>query len=432
MRPMNDRYQKSAAMLARALGSIPLGAQTFSKSVTQFPTGVSPHFASHAKGARLWDVDGNEYLDFISSLAAVLIGYGNEEIDERVRRQLDRGVSFSLSTALEAELAETLVRLVPCAEMVRFGKNGTDATSAAIRLARAATERDHIALCGYHGWQDWSIGTTTRNAGVPKAVQALSHSFAFGDLAALERVLESHKDGFAAVILEPMNVSEPPAGYLEAVRELAHAHGALLVFDETITGFRFHLGGAQALFGVTPDLATFGKGLANGFPLSVIAGSRDLMSWMEEIFFSGTFGGEALSLAAALAVLEIAERDDVPGQLAKLGAGLQSDLSGLLHREDLSELFAVTGHPSWSFLQLRGLDAWGAAEAKTFLLQELFERGVLSLGSHNLSAAHSRADVDELIDIYGEVLPRLRDLVKEGCVGEALRTEPLKPLFQVR
>jgi glutamate-1-semialdehyde 2,1-aminomutase len=279
-------FDKSIEFLARAERTIPLGSQTFSKSRTQYPVGVSPHFIVRANGARVWDIDGNEYIDFVNSLCAVTLGYQDPDVTAAARAQLDNGVIYSLAHPLETEVAELICDMVPCAEMVRFGKNGSDATSGAIRLARAFTERDHVAVCGYHGWQDWYIGSTARNRGVPKAVRALTHSFAFNNLDSLRTVLRAHPDGFAAVIIEPMNVAEPDPGFLQGVKDLAHGHGALLIFDETITGFRFSNGGAQELFGVVPDIATFGKGLANGYPVSAVAGRRDVMKLMEEIFFS--------------------------------------------------------------------------------------------------------------------------------------------------
>ena len=312
-------FSASEAYLARAERSIPLGSQTFSKSRTQFPFGVSPYFITHGRGSRVWDVDGNEFIDFVNALASVTLGYNDAEVNDAVRRQLEMGVIFSLPHPLEAEVAELICDMVPCAEMVRFGKNGSDATSGAIRLARAHTNRDRVAVCGYHGWQDWYIGSTSRNRGVPEATRELTHAFPYNDSEALRELLEGHPEEFAAVILEPMNVVEPKAGFLERVKELAHAHGALLVFDETITGFRYSNSGAQGLFGVTPDLATFGKGLANGFPISAVAGPREIMCLMEEIFFSFTFGGETLSLAAAKATLLKLRRE--PGDTAPCRQG---------------------------------------------------------------------------------------------------------------
>ncbi len=429
---MIEDFSRSVALLERALATIPLGAQTFSKSMTQFPRNVSPYFAASGKGATLIDVDGNVYLDFVNALASVLLGYADDDVDAAVRAQLERGVTFSLSHELEIEVAERLCRLIPCAEQVRFGKNGSDATAAAVRLARAATGRDRIASCGYHGWQDWYIGTTTRDLGVPAAVKALTSTFRYNDAGSLEALLAQHPGEFAAVILEPLGADEPQGGFLEAVAELTRAAGALLVFDETVTGFRVHLGGAQALTGVTPDLATFGKGLANGFPLSAIVGSRRHMKLMEDIFFSTTFGGETLSLAAARAVLDRLERDRVPERLASLGTHLRDGVLRLVAERACGDVFAISGHPSWTFLRIAPTQRTSAAQIKTLLLQELFARGILFLGTHNLSAAHERADIDRLLVCYGELLPWIAELARAGRIDSALRAEVLKPLFTVR
>ncbi len=296
---MSKRYKKSEDFLDRALQVIPLGSQTFSKSKTALPFGVSPYFVERAKGSRMWDIDGNAYLDFVSALCCVTLGYLDPDVDAAVRAQMDSGVTFSLPHRLETEVAELLVEMIPCAEKVRFAKNGTDATSGAIRVARAYTGRNRVAVCGYHGWQDWYIGTTLRDLGVPQAVKELSHTYTFNDIGSLQRLLDAHPGEFAAVMLEPLNVAYPKDGFLEKVQAAARAHGALLVFDETITGFRYATGGAQQEFGVTPDLATFGKGIANGYPLSALVGKSEYMKVVEDIFFSGTFGGETLSLAAA-------------------------------------------------------------------------------------------------------------------------------------
>lgn len=426
-------FTASEALLQRAERVIPLGSQTFSKSRTQYPLGVSPFFIERAQGARAWDVDGNEYLDFVMSLASVTLGYQDPEVTEAVARQLhDSGVIFSLPHRLETEVAELICEMVPCAERVRFGKNGSDATAGAVRVARAFTGRDHIAVCGYHGWQDWYIGSTARHRGVPEATRALTHSFPYNDLAALEKLFADQSDRIAAVVLEPMNVAAPQPGYLEGVKALAHAHGALLVFDETITGFRFANGGAQQAFGVTPDLATFGKGLANGYPVSAIAGRADVMKLMEEIFFSFTFGGEALSLAAAKATLTKLKHDKVLDGIAAKGQHLQSGLKALLSAQGLDDLFHVSGHPSWTFLNIRESRGASAFEIKTLLLQEQHQRGFLGLGTHNLSHAHSIADIDALLAMYAEVLPVIGAAASAGSVRAALRCEPLVPLFKLR
>lgn len=426
------RYTQSEAALDRARRTVPLGAQTFSKSLTQYPRGVSPYFAAKAKGSRLWDVDGNEYVDFISALAAVTLGYCDPDVDAAVSDQLKNGVVFTLSNELEADVAERIVRMVPSAEMVRFGKNGSDATAGAIRIARAFTGREHVLVSGYHGWQDWYIGSTARRLGVPEATRSLTHSFPFNDLPALEAVLQAQRGQVAAIILEPMNVVDPAPGYLAGVKALASEHGAVLVFDETITGFRFANGGAQELFGVAPDLTCLGKGIANGFPLSAVCGRADIMMMMEEVFFSFTMGGETLSLAAARATLDKLEREPVTRTLAERGQAVVDGVQPLVQRHGLDNIFSLSGHPSWSFLNFKDAPDATAFEIKTLFMQEVFERGVLAYGTHNISYAHSEADVAHLVGVYDEVFAVIAGALGGSGVRAALRCEPLVPLFKVR
>lgn len=429
---MADRYARSEALLERALQTIPLGSQTFSKSLTQYPRGVSPFFIERGAGAEVWDVDGNRYVDYVNGLCAVTLGYRDPDVDAAVRAQLDSGVTFSLPHRLEMEVAERIVALVPGAEKVRFGKNGSDATSGAVRIARAWTGRDRVAVCGYHGWQDWYIGSTARHLGVPDAVRGLTHSFAYNDAASLATLLEAHPGQFAAVMLEPMNVAWPAPGFLEAVRDLARTHGALLVFDETITGFRFSDGGAQQEFGVVPDLSCFGKGLANGFPLSALVGRAELMDVMERVFLSGTFGGETLSLAAARAVLDKLGRDAVTARLRATGADIQARVAALIERHGCGAFLSVAGHPTWSFLLFRDVGGHSLWEIKTLFFQEVFARGLLTLGTHNISLAHDAAAVAHLESVYDAVFPMLAAAVAEGDIRRHLRCDPLVPLFKVR
>jgi glutamate-1-semialdehyde 2,1-aminomutase len=425
-------FERSMEFLSRAERVIPLGSQTFSKSRTQYPYGVSPYFLTRASGSRVWDLDGNEYIDFVSSLSSITLGYQDPDVTQAVRLQLDSGVIFSLPHPLETEVAEIICEMVPCAELVRFGKNGSDATAGAIRLARAFTERDHVAVCGYHGWQDWYIATTARNRGVPKATRDLSHVFIYNELDSLRSVLEQHPGEYAAVILEPMNAVDPHPGFLEGVKSLAHEHGALLIFDETITGFRYSKGGAQGLFGVTPDLATFGKGLANGYPVSAVAGRRDVMKLMEEIFFSFTFGGEALSLAAAKATLTKLRALPILESMKERGQGILDGVRRIIDRGALGDIFSISGHPTWSFLNLRDARGHSTFEIKTFLMQELHQRGILSVGTHSMSYAHTADDVAALIAAYDEILPNIGRLLTAGGLRAALRCAPLVPLFKLR
>lgn len=428
---MSARYARSEQQLEQARRVVPLGAQTFSKSVTQFPFGVSPYFAEKAKGSRLWDIDGNEYLDFINALAAVGLGYCDPDVDAAVVAQAQKGSIYSLSHALEAEVAELICELVPSAEMVRFGKNGSDATAGAVRVARAFTGRDHVIACGYHGWQDWYIGATSRNRGVPKAVSDLTHVVPYNDLEALRHTLQEFEGKVAAIIMEPMNHTFPKPGYLQGVRDAATQAGTVLIFDETITGFRFALGGAQEFFGVTPDLTTLGKALANGYPLAAVCGRRDMMMEMEEIFFSFTMGGETVSLAAAKATLKKMIAEPVIQTLKSHGDRLIDGLGGLLTKHK-ADFLSLSGHPSWSFVTFADKPQANSWEIKTLWLQEMFERGVLSLGTHNLSYAHTEQDIDRLLATYDEVLPRLVWAVNNNAVRQCLRCEPLKPLFKVR
>jgi glutamate-1-semialdehyde 2,1-aminomutase len=432
MEELMRSYSKSELFLARAEKVIPLGSQTFSKSRTQYPLGVSPFFIERASGCRAWDIDGNEYVDFVSSLASVTLGYNDPDVTAAVRDQLESGVIFSLPGTLETEVAERICAMVPCAESVRFGKNGSDATSGAVRVARAYTGCDRIAVCGYHGWQDWFIGSTARNKGVPEAVQRLTHAFAYNDIHSLEALFDKYPGEFAAVILEPMNVAFPVDGFLSRVKEVAARHGALLIFDETITGFRFANGGAQEYFGVTPDLATFGKGLANGFPVSAVAGRRDVMATMEEIFFSFTFGGELLSLAAAKATLDKLASADVVGTIALLGERLKRGLEALIARHDLLDLFNVSGHPAWLFLNVKDAGRSPMYDVKTFLAQELHQQGFLCLGTFNLSYAHTDVEVDRLLEAYDYAFRVLAGITSEGELRSLLRCDPLVPLFKIR
>lgn len=424
-------FAASQAMLARAERFIPLGSQTFSKSRTQFPVGASPLFLECGEGSRVWDVDGNEYIDFVSSLGAITLGYQDPDVTGAVREQLDAGVILSLPHRLETEVAELICEMVPCAEKVRFGKNGSDATSGAVRIARASTGRDHVAVCGYHGWQDWYIGSTVRNRGVPQATRDLTHGFLYNDLASLETLFAQRKGEIAAVILEPMNVEWPVPGFLDGVRDVCTREGAVLIFDETITGFRYANGGAQALFGVTPDLATFGKGLANGYPVSAIAGRADIMKQMEEVFFSFTFGGEMLSLAAAKATLRKLKRVPVLETIARHGQSILDRLPGLIEANGLDDTLAVRGHPSWTFLTIQDHPAADAFAIKTLFMQEMHQQGLISVGTHNLSYAHGSAELEALFAAYEEFLPLLRKAL-DGDFATFLRTAPLVPLFKVR
>ncbi len=421
---------KNTRLFERAESLIPLCSQTFSKSYENFSKGVSPIFAEKADGCTLWDVDGNRYLDFAMGLCAVLLGYNVSEINRAILKQLERGISYTLPHRLEVELAERLERIFPCAEMVRYGKNGSDATAGAVRAARAFTGRDIIACSGYHGWQDWYIGTTSRNKGVPEATRKLTRTFQYNDAASLARIFEEHHGNVAAVILEPVGVEWPQSGFLESVRTLCDEHGAVLIFDEIITGFRLADGGAQKHFNVTPDLAAIGKSMANGMPISAVIGKKPIMKEFEKIFFSFTFGGEALSLAASLATLDFIERYRVIPFIQEQGDYLKEKLSHLITRSALKGFVSLKGYGARHVFQFEGGADFTDLELKTLFQQECHQRGLLFNGSHNMSFAHKKDVVNRALDIYAEVIDVTARILENNEIRKNIKGEVVQPVFR--
>lgn len=421
---------KSKSLLERARKVIPSATQTFSKGPNQWPGGVSPHYLSRGEGAWVWDVDGNKYLDYLMALGPIILGYGNKRVNDAVKRQVDEGTVFSQMHPLEVEVAETLVDLIPCADMARFAKNGSDATTGAIRAARAFTGRERIAYCGYHGWHDWYIGSTTRDAGVPKAVKDLTHTFIYNDLASLETLLQNHLGEFAAVIMEPVGVEEPADGFLSGVRELCDRHGVLLVFDEIISGFRFSLGGAQEYFGVTPDLACFGKAMANGYPLSAVVGKREVMQIFDEIFFSGTFGGDALALAACKATIEEMKDKDVIAHNWKYGDKLLSALNGMVKKHNLSGVMVPMGYGVRSIVAFPHDNEVEALVRRSFFMQECVKRGLLYFCSNNITAAHNDEEFAFTSAVFYEVVPLFAEAFEAGNMAECLEGPSIEPIFR--
>lgn len=425
-------FAKSDALFERASALIPLASQTFSKSHQQVVRGAAPLFIQGGKGCRIRDVDGNEYIDYVMGLMPVILGYGDPDVDAAITRQLEDGITFSLASPLETELAERLVRLIPCAEQVRFGKNGSDATSAAIRLARAHTGRDKVMMAGYHGWHDWYIGTTTRDLGVPAAVKALSHKVPYNDLDAVETLLKAEPDAFAALILEPASTAAPHPGYLEGLRALTDRYGVVLVFDEIVTGFRMALGGAQAHYGVIPDLACFGKAMANGMPIAAVVGRADIMARMEDIFFSATFGGEALSIAAAIATLDKLEREDLPARLWRRGDALRDAANRVFDRRGLGNLIRFEGDGWWPRINV-GAGPVDANIVRSLLRQEFIAEGLYLLSSLNLSLAHDDdVVVRDTLSAMDVALGRVADALDSPDPAACLKGPPIQQTFSVR
>jgi glutamate-1-semialdehyde 2,1-aminomutase len=413
-------FTQSEALLQRALKVIPGGTQTFSKSRTTWPEGVTPAFIQRGKGSHVWDVDGNEYIDFTSALCPIILGYCDEDVDNAVKNQISEGTIFGLPHPLEVEVAEAICEMVPCAEMVRFGKNGSDATSGAMRLARAYTGRDHIAQCGYHGWQDWSVAPSARNFGVPSIVKSLTHPFTYNDIDSLNQIFKMYPENVACVIMEPMNREWPAMGFLEDCKEIAHKNHALFIFDEMITGFRFAIGGAQEYFNVIPDLACFGKAMGNGYPISAVVGKGEYMRWFEKIHFSFTYGGDCVGLAAAKETLRKIKNKNVDVEIFAIGGTL------FFTMENIGKY--LSGHPAWTFFNYNTGKLYGRnyieSAVKTIFIQELVKRGILCIGQHVINASHSANDMATLIEAYTEIIENFKDM--------NLECEPLKGEFRIR
>ena len=306
------KFVKSQELLNKALKIIPNATQTMSKCYNQWAKGTVPNYIIRAEGVYMYDADGNRFIDTMAALGPILLGYNYPEVQSAMIKQMKYGSVFSLSSSLEVELAETLTDIIPCCEMVRFGKNGSDVTSIAVRIARAYTGKEHIlSVKGhYHGWSDFYAASSSLNKGLPESTKTLVDHFEYNDLNSLVKKLETGM--FAAVIMEPCRVHMPEPGFLEGVRALCDYYGVILIFDEVVTSFRWSLGGAQQYYGVVPDIAAVGKAMSNGMPVSALVGKKEFMQELSSggVFFSGTYLGETISIAASLATIEILRKNE--------------------------------------------------------------------------------------------------------------------------
>ncbi|MBF0558380.1 MAG: aminotransferase class III-fold pyridoxal phosphate-dependent enzyme [Nitrospirae bacterium] len=416
-------------LFKKALDIIPNCSQTFSKSYMQFSAGAAPLFAREGKGCLITDVDGNNYIDCTMGLGACILGYAFDPVLDAVEKQLGKGSSYTLPHYLEYELAELLTQVIPCAEMVRYGKNGSDVTSAAVRLARAHTGRDYIACCGYHGWQDWYIATTTRSKGIPEAVKELTLSFQYNNIESLEKLFEQYRDKIACVIMEPVSLTAPENDFLDKVKDAAHKNNALLVFDEVVTGFRFALGGAQEFFGVMPDIACLGKAMGNGLPVSAIVGRKEYMRLFDEIFFSFTFGGETASIASALATIRHMKDHSVIEYVWNQGKKLKAGIEKLISEKGLGAALSLDGFPVRTVMGFRGEEK-ESLERKTLFQQECAKRGVLFTGGHNISLPHDDSIIEKTLSVYSEVMDILKYGIAYSMIDSLLEGRLLEPVFR--
>ena len=420
-------YPNSDALYVRAVQIMHPVTQTLAKGPGQYTKGASPKYVKRAKGSHIWDVDGNEYLDYQMGIGPISLGYAYERVDNAIRAQLEDGITFSMMHELEVQLAELIHEIIPNAESIRISKTGADVCSAAVRVARAFTGRAQVLCCGYHGWHDWYIGTTSRAAGIPQEIRDLTATFEYNNLESFKELLTAD---VACVILEPFIFDAPKDGFLHEVARLCKENGTLLIFDEMWTGFRIAVGGAQEFFGITPDLAVYSKAFANGMPIALLTGRKDVMQLFEqEVFFFTTFGGEALSMAAAMATIAEMREQNVPARLAEQGQKILDGYNQLAADLGLSQYTKCYGYPCRSIVTFDAA-AGNPLEVKAFVQQELFKRGIMWSGFHNMCFSHSDEDIARTLAAYGEVLALLKSAIETGDVAHRLEGEPVEAVFR--
>jgi len=415
-------FIRSEELRSRFLSTIPGGAHTYAKADDQFPEHAAPYIV-RGKGCHVWDVDGNEYIEYGMGVRSVALGHAYEPVLAAVRRQLEMGSNFVRPATIELECAETLCQMIPGAEMVKFGKNGSDATTAAVRLSRAYTGRDMVAICADHPFfsvDDWFMGTTAMCAGIPKAIQDLTVKFHYNDLDSARELFAEYPDRIACLIMEVEKDKTPAPNFLHDLKELCHKNGALFVLDEIITGFRWHNGGGQAYYGITADLSTFGKAMGNGFSVSALIGRRDIMRLggfdhdRERVFLlSLTHGAETHNLAAALATMHVYQREPVIETLWRQGERLARGIQQSISEHHLDGYFTLSGRPCSMVYGTRDNNRQPSQPFRTLFLQETIKRGLLA-GSLVISYSHSDEDIDRTVEIIHAALGVYRNAIEQG------------------
>lgn len=434
-------FARSVVAQRRLHELVPGGSHTYARGSDQYPENMAPVIA-RGDGARVEDLDGNWYVEYGMGLRSVTLGHGYAPVVDAVTRAARDGVNFSRPTIWELRAAERFVELVPGAEMVKFAKNGSDVTTAAIKLARAATGRELVAVCGtqpFFSTDDWFIGSTAMAAGVPRAHRDLTVSFRFNDLDSVRDLLAAHPGQIAALILEQATATvEPAPGFLEGLRSLADAYGFVLVFDEMITGMRWATGGAQAVYGVTPDLSTWGKALGNGFSVSALAGRRDLMELgglntdaARPFLLSTTHGAETTGLAAYLAATDAYAERDVVGIMERQGEALRAGLTAVIADEGLTEAVTIMGRGSCMVFGTRDHEGNPSQAMRTLFIQELLDRGVLAQ-SLIVSAAHTDADIEHTIEAARGALAVYARAIDAATTDGFLRGRAVAPSMRER
>lgn len=430
-------YSKSRGLREVAHRLIPGGAHTYAKGDDQYPL-QSPGFIARGEGCHVWDVDGNKFIEYGMGLRAVCLGHAFEPVVQAAYRQMQLGVNFTRPAHIEVELAERITEIIPGAEMVKFAKNGSDVTTAAVKLARAYTGRDRVAICGDHPFfstDDWFIGTTEVNAGIPAAITELTSKFRYNDIESLRDLFARYPQQVACVVMEAETATSPLPGYLLQVKELCEREGAVLIFDEMITGFRWHLGGAQAYHEVLPHLATFGKAMGNGFAIAALVGQQEIMQRgglqhrdPRVFLLSTTHGAETHALAASLETIRVYQERDVVAALWRQGERLRALAERSISENHLEGSFEVVGQPC--NLVFATKDQMGARSQafRTLFMQELIKHGVLA-PSFVVSFSHSDSDIDRTGDAIYAAHRVYRKALNEG-VERYLEGPSVKPVYR--
>lgn len=432
------KFTRSEAFAKKAMQLIPGGAHTYSKGCDQFPA-LAPGFIERGQGALVWDVDGNEFIDWGMGLRSVCLGHAHPAVLEAVTAMLQKGVNFTRPSPIEAEVAELITELVPSAEMVKFAKNGSDATTAAVKLARAYTGRDLVVRCAdqpFFSVDDWFIGSTVVDAGIPAPVKALTKQFPYNDADALEAMIQAHPNQIACVILEAAATSAPAPGFLERVRELTEKAGIVLIFDEIITGFRWHVGGAQTYYNVTPDLSTFGKAMANGFSCAALVGKKDILNLgglthdkARVFLLSTTNGGETHSLAAAKKTIELLRDGQLIGENWEIGSRFMHEFNTMMSDEGLEAYIQMQGVAISPYIVTKNSQNQVDMALRTLFLQETIQQGLL-IPYISICASHRQTQLDDTLAKIHASLPKVKQAIDQGSTEGLLVGPVCKPVFR--
>jgi glutamate-1-semialdehyde 2,1-aminomutase len=430
-------FDKSLSLQSDFHKFIPGGSHTYAKGDDQFPEFMPPYIVRGA-GSHVWDADGNEFIEYGSGLRSVTLGHAYAPVVDAAARQMQLGNNFIRPATIELDAARMLLSFIDGAEMVKFAKNGSDVNNAAVKVARAYTGRDYVALCSSHPFfsvDDWFIGSTVMNAGIPKATRELSLKFTYNDIDSLTALFAAHPEKIACVVLEPEKETPPQDGFLQKVQDVCKKNGAVMIFDEMITGFRWHNGGAQKYHGIVPDLSTFGKALGNGFSIAALVGKRDIMRLgglqhdRERVFLvSTTHGAEGHSLAAAMATMETYRKEPVVATLWAQGEKLAQGINAAARKHNLEKQISVFGRSCCLVYGSRDGAGNPSQPFRTLLIQELMKRGILA-SSLVVSYSHTDEDIRRTIDAFDGAMAVYRAALDEG-IEKYLVGRPVKPVMR--